>query len=96
MQCLLVGAPYHQKKEATVEATFISRHLQRNTGGLLGSPSKESVSLKSYIDLVGYFSDCAATTQYANANSHDSHLLIILRRKVKSQARDHYNIHVRS
>ena len=53
-----------------------------------------SISLKGNVDLVGYFSECAATAQYTAANGHNQHLLLVLRRRVRS-LKDHlYNVHV--
>ena len=80
--------------EATVEATFINRWLQQNMRGLPVAIKEASISLKGNVDLVGYFSECAATAQYTAANGHNQHLLLVLRRRVRS-LKDHlYNVHV--
>ena len=64
-------------------------------GGLTRVAIKDaSISLKGNVDLVGHFSECAATAQYTDANGHNPHLLLVLRRRVRSLKDGLYNVHV--
>ena len=44
--------------------------------------------------MVGYFSECAATAQYTDVDGHNQHLLLVLRRRVRSLKDGLYDVHV--
>ena len=79
------GGCIKKAAEATIEATFIIRVATAKYSQLMRLTIEDgSISLKGNVDMVGHFSECAVTAQYTDVDGRNPHLLLVLRRRVRS------------